>query len=83
MMAKVVGWDGSVLDTCGNVNGDGQVNVGDIVSLINFVFDKGPEPEMIENGNVNCDPAVNVGDIVYMVNYVFSDGPDPCVDCPK
>jgi hypothetical protein len=83
MMAKIVGWEGQLLDTCGNINGDGQVNVGDVVFLVNHIFNNGPTPVPFEHGNVNCDGAINIGDVVYMVNHVFSDGPLPCADCPK
>ncbi len=67
---------------CGDATGDGQVNVGDAVALINYVFKGGSPPEPLEAGDVNCDGAVNVGDTVYLINYVFKGGPPPCVECP-
>jgi hypothetical protein len=62
----------------GDANGDGTVNVGDAVFLINFVFKGGAAPEPIESGDANCDASCNVGDAVYLINFVFKGGPEPC-----
>jgi hypothetical protein len=65
---------------CGDANGDGMLNVGDAVYLINNIFKFGPMPDPVEAGDSNCDGWLNVGDPVYMINYVFKFGPEPC--CP-
>jgi len=65
---------------CGDANGDGSVNVGDAVYIINYVFRGGPAPVPFGAGDANCDGSVNVGDAVYIINYVFRGGPVPC--CP-
>jgi hypothetical protein len=62
---------------CGDANGDGDLNVADAVTLINYVFNGGPAPEPMQAGDNNGDGDVNVADAVYMINYVFSDGPPP------
>ena len=61
----------------GDANGDDQINVGDAVLLINYVFKGGPAPDPIKAGDANCDGQVNVGDAVYLINYVFRGGPEP------
>jgi photosystem II stability/assembly factor-like uncharacterized protein len=68
---------------CGDANGDGQVNVGDAVYLIAYVFKGGPPPDPECLGDANGDGQVNVGDAVYLIAYVFKGG-DPPVDgcCP-
>lgn len=66
---------------CGNANGDGAVNVGDAVYLINRVFKGGPAPNPEASGDANCDGKVNVGDAVYLINRVFKGGPAPCAAC--
>lgn len=66
--------------TCGDANGDGKINVGDAVFLINYIFKDGSAPAPIQAGDANCDTKVNVGDAVYLINYVFKSGPEPC--CP-
>jgi outer membrane protein assembly factor BamB len=65
---------------CGDANGDGLVNVGDVVFLIAFIFSGGVAPEPLESGDANCEGATNVGDAVYLINYIFSGGAAPC--CP-
>jgi hypothetical protein len=65
---------------CGDANSDEDVNVGDAVFIINYVFNSGPAPDPLEAGDANCDGQANVGDAVYLINYVFKGGPEPC--CP-
>jgi hypothetical protein len=66
--------------TCGNANGDGSLNVGDAVFVINYIFKSGPAPSPLQAGDANCDSHNNVGDAVYLINYIFKSGPHPC--CP-
>lgn len=67
---------------CGDVTGDGGVELGDIVYLINYLFRSGPAPDPLEAGDVNaCDAVVELGDVVYLINYVFRNGPPPYC-CP-
>lgn len=71
-----------IADDCspGDANDDGQVNVGDAVYLIAYIFKGGPAPQPHEicNGDANCDCQPNVGDAVYIIGYVFKGGPPPC-----
>jgi hypothetical protein len=59
----------------GDANGDGGVDVGDVVLLINYLFKNGPDPLL--SGYANCDGIIDVGDIVYLINYLFKGGPQP------
>lgn len=62
----------------GDANGDGNINVSDVVYLINYLFIGGPAPDPIARGDVNRDNFVNVTDVVYLINYLFIGGPSPC-----
>ena len=62
---------------CGDANGDGKVNVGDVVYLVTYLYHDGPPPTPLEAGDVNSDGAINVGDVVYLVSYLYRDGPPP------
>jgi hypothetical protein len=62
---------------CGDCNGDGVVNVSDVVYLINYLFIDGPVPVPWKSGDCNGDGNVNVTDVVYLINYLFIDGPPP------
>jgi hypothetical protein len=66
---------------CGDVNRDGNVNVGDAVYLINFVFKGGSAPNPLCTGDANGDKNTNVGDAVYLINFVFKGGRPPVETC--
>ncbi len=65
---------------CGDVNGDGDFNVGDPIFLIAFIFRGGPEPWTFLAGDANGDGKVDIGDAVYMLQNIFQSGPD--LICP-
>lgn len=65
----------------GDANGDGGVNVGDAVFLINYVYKAADSPDPLELGDADCDGTVNVGDVVYLVDLIFKNGPSPATDC--
>lgn len=62
----------------GDADGDGNINVADVVSLINYIFRGGTAPSPLIAGDANCDGITNVGDAVYLVQYIFRFGPAPC-----
>jgi hypothetical protein len=66
---------------CGDANTDRQINVGDVVSIISYVFKDGALPDPLASGDANCDYDVNVGDAVALINYIFRGGLPPC--CPE
>lgn len=63
--------------TRGDANGDGEIGIGDIVYIINYLYKSGPAPSPMISGDCNCDGVVNVGDIVFLINYLFKGGPAP------
>jgi len=72
---------GTCCNLPGDANDDGQVNVGDAVFLINYVFKGGPPPPCLNEGDANGDCGVNVGDAVYLISYIFKGGPAPVCGC--
>jgi len=65
---------------CGDSNGNGVVNVADLVYLINFCFLNGPPPVFPDTAETDGYEFLNIRDIVYLRNYLFSGGPAPI--CP-
>ena len=62
----------------GDVNGDGIVNLADIIYLADFVASSGPGPIPFAHlGDVNGDALTNAADVTYLVNYYFHYGPCP------
>ena len=57
------------------------LDVSDLVYLIQYLFQNGPEPlPYLDQGDVNADRVVNIGDVVYLINHVFHGhkcGPPP------
>jgi hypothetical protein len=73
-------WSDSLVVTIfarGDCNGNGEVEAGDVVYLINYFFQSGPPPDPLEAGDANCDSLVEPGDVVYLINYLFRGGPAP------
>jgi serine protease AprX len=62
----------------GDANGDGEIDVGDVVYLIDYLFTGGYAPDPLWLGDVDCDDLVAVGDVVYLINYLFLGGSEPC-----
>lgn len=62
----------------GDYNGDGILDVVDVVGMVNLAFRGGapllPPPERMD---INCDGLYNVVDVVLLINHVFRGGPAP------
>ncbi|MCK4403680.1 MAG: hypothetical protein KAW02_01195 [candidate division Zixibacteria bacterium] len=64
----------------GDANGDGIIDLADVVYLINYLYRDGPTPVSPEAGDANCDGITDLADIVYLINYLYKGGPAP--GCP-
>ncbi len=63
--------------TCGDCDGDGDVDDLDIVCLKDFYFTLGAAPAPLVAGDANGDGYVNIADIVYVADYLYRSGPAP------
>ena len=61
-----VGGSGELL---GDLNGDGEINVLDVVTLVNVILNGG---DYISAGDMNQDGALDVLDIVTLVNIILN-----------
>jgi len=59
----------------GDLDGNGEVNINDVIRLIDYVFGQGPPPVAPGNPDMNCDGIVDGFDIEYFMNRVFHHGP--------
>ncbi|MCK4606850.1 MAG: thrombospondin type 3 repeat-containing protein [candidate division Zixibacteria bacterium] len=59
------------------------IDIADLVYLVDYMFNSGPEPGCPEEGDVNGDGGelIDIADLVYLVDYQFNAGPEPPV-CP-
>jgi hypothetical protein len=62
---------------CGDANGDGVVNILDIIFLINYVYNEGPAPQPPLIGDLDYDGYVLILDITALINYLYAGGPEP------
>ena len=53
----------------GDINGDNEVNILDIISLVNFIL----QNEYEANGDLNNDGEINILDIVALVNIILGN----------
>ena len=67
----------------GNVDYDPEddIDIGDPVYLVDYMFTGGPAPECFEEADMNGDLAIDISDLVLLVDYMFTGGPEP-VACP-
>jgi hypothetical protein len=63
---------------CGDYNGDGSIEVSDVITCINYLFSVPGSPELSNYSDANCDGDLNISDLVYLINYIFKGGPSPC-----
>lgn len=62
---------------CGDANGSGLVELGDVVYLITYLYKNGPAPVPLLSGDANCSGVVELGDVVYLITYLYKNGPAP------
>lgn len=60
----------------GEVNGDGEVDLSDVIAVLNYLFLGGSTPDPLEAADVNADAEIEIGDVVYLLNFLFRFGPD-------
>jgi hypothetical protein len=69
--------EGVLAYACGDVNGDGSVDMLDILDLINYLYKGGPPPASTESADVNNDGSIDMLDILYLINYLYKGGGAP------
>ena len=67
---------------CGDADGSGDVNIGDAIYLIFYIFLDGSPPMCagspnLFSGDADGSGSINIGDALFLVKYIFNDGPTP------
>ncbi|KPL03704.1 MAG: hypothetical protein AMJ73_05540 [candidate division Zixibacteria bacterium SM1_73] len=78
---SVLGYDVPPSQAVGDCNGDGIVNIADVVFLIDYLFKYGPPPNPPAAGDINGDCFIGVSDVVWLINYLYRGGPPPQIRC--
>lgn len=67
----------------GNVDGDpdDNITIGDLVFLVNYMFNGGIIPPCMKEANVDGDifEQIEISDLIMLVNYMFNGGPEPAI----
>jgi len=78
LLALVIGWNDNFEPTCGDTDGNGEMDIDDVVYLITYLYQAGPAPDPLSIGNVDCHDETDIDDVVYLIQYIFNYGPPPC-----
>ena len=77
-----------IVEPCCQLVGDIDGNrtgpdIADLIYLVTFMFQDGPEPGCMEQADINGDdaPMPDISDLIYLVTYMFQNGP-PLPTCP-
>jgi len=62
---------------CGDIDGNGNINIQDIGYLIRYVYKAGPPPPNPQDADIDGSGAVNILDITRLLNFLYRGGPQP------
>ncbi len=74
----------------GDVNGDHERDLSDVVYILSYLFADGPAPvhitckntvEAIQNGDLNGDASIDIGDGIYLLFWLFLGHSEPVPAC--
>ena len=56
----------------GDVNGDGEVNIADVTTLIDILLGGNADADMLQRADVNNDGEVHIGDVTSLIDILLS-----------
>ncbi|MEW5924774.1 MAG: dockerin type I domain-containing protein [Candidatus Zixiibacteriota bacterium] len=62
---------------CGDANGDGSINILDIIYIIAYLYRGGSAPDPVGKADLNGDGNVNLMDVTYFIQYLYRSGSAP------
>ena len=67
----------------GDPNGDGSINMTDVISTLNFLFLGGSTPGCLDAADADNNGVVQLTDGIYTLNFLFSGGAQPPAPWPE
>ena len=61
---------------------DGQINFGDVIAMLQFIFLNAPPPECTKTCDANDTGTVNLSDPLFTLAYLFQGGAEPPMPFP-
>jgi hypothetical protein len=55
----------------GDVNVDGQVDIADMIYLIDYYFQHGPPPILLETADMDKNQLLDISDLMMLIDYMF------------
>ncbi len=68
---------------CGDFNGDGINNIGDIVSTMRYLIESGPPPNDFDSAEYDGSQFLSILDAQFALTCIFSCGPGTFGACPS
>jgi alpha-amylase len=56
----------------GDVNNDGEVNIGDVTELIDIILGQTADAATLQRSDVNTDGEINIGDVTALIDMILS-----------
>jgi hypothetical protein len=86
--SEVFGWnsDGKLTNVsnitfinyiCADVDNGGDVNIGDVTYLVEYIFNQGPILPHPASGDMDCNGGIDISDLTILIDYLFDSGPAP------
>ncbi len=60
------------MNLLGDLNGDTNINILDVIILVNIILGQEPDPYELYVGDVNEDGLINILDIILIVNIILN-----------
>ncbi|MDH4035723.1 MAG: M28 family peptidase, partial [candidate division Zixibacteria bacterium] len=79
--AKNLFGESVVLGEHGDIDNNGQIDIGDLVYLVDYMFLGGPPPPVMNSADVDASCQIDIADLIYVVVYFFDGGPLPLPGC--
>jgi len=64
----------------GDADGGRDVNIGDALFIISYIFTAGPDPIPLSSADADCGGDINIGDVLLIIDFIFG-GPLPDPGC--
>jgi len=64
---------------CGDIDNNGSpiIDIADLVYLVEWMFQGGPPPPVMQAADLDGSDNIDISDLVYLVEYMFQGGPAP------
>ncbi|HAK96197.1 MAG TPA: hypothetical protein DCM87_14695 [Planctomycetes bacterium] len=66
----------------GDANDDTNIDIGDAIKILSWLFAHGAEPGCLASGDINIDGRIDIADPIRLIWHLFGGGPPPAAPYP-